>query len=171
MKKIWNLVCLVLIFSCLAGNSAALAQDGPLSRPVSVTVDNGTLYDAVVQIEKQTSLMFFYKDQDIDPARRIDLRVQEKPLSEVLDQLTAQVGLAWQLSGSHIMLTPAKKTPEGPVTVSGRVTDAQGLPVIGAAVLVKGTTIGSSTDADGAYTLQVPPPRGYGRAGGQLPGL
>ena len=158
MKKIWNLVCLVLIFSCLAGNSAALAQDGPLSRPVSVTVDNGTLYDAVVQIEKQTSLMFFYKDQDIDPARRIDLRVQEKPLSEVLDQLTAQVGLAWQLSGSHIMLTPAKKTPEGPVTVSGRVTDAQGLPVIGAAVLVKGTTIGSSTDADGAYTLQVPPP-------------
>ena len=158
MKKIWNLVCLVLIFSCLAGNPAALAQDGPLSRPVSVTVDNGTLYDAVVQIEKQTSLMFFYKDQDIDPARRIDLRVQEKPLSEVLDQLTAQVGLAWQLSGSHIMLTPAKKTPEGPVTVSGRVTDAQGLPVIGAAVLVKGTTIGSSTDADGAYTLQVPPP-------------
>ncbi|GAA4375433.1 TonB-dependent receptor [Hymenobacter koreensis] len=42
-------------------------------------------------------------------------------------------------------------------TISGRVLDAsngQGLP--GVTVIVKGTTIGASTDANGAYTLSVP---------------
>ncbi|MGY3088844.1 TonB-linked SusC/RagA family outer membrane protein [Hymenobacter sp. UYAg731] len=42
-------------------------------------------------------------------------------------------------------------------TVSGRVTDrsnGQGLP--GATVLVKGTTIGASTNADGSFSLSVP---------------
>ncbi|GAB3872762.1 SusC/RagA family TonB-linked outer membrane protein [Hymenobacter segetis] len=42
-------------------------------------------------------------------------------------------------------------------TISGRVTDrsnGQGLP--GATVLVKGTTIGASTNADGSFSLSVP---------------
>ncbi|MEE0622259.1 MAG: SusC/RagA family TonB-linked outer membrane protein, partial [Alistipes onderdonkii] len=35
---------------------------------------------------------------------------------------------------------------------------ASGMPVIGAAVIVKGTTIGTSTGVDGDFSLQVPPP-------------
>jgi TonB-linked SusC/RagA family outer membrane protein len=38
-------------------------------------------------------------------------------------------------------------------TVTGTVTDQKGLPVIGATVLVKGTSIGANTDASGRYTL------------------
>lgn len=61
------------------------AQTDALSRRVSVSVDGGTLDDAVVQIEKQTSLMFFYKTQDIDPNHRVTLHAQQEPLSTVLD--------------------------------------------------------------------------------------
>ena len=42
--------------------------------------------------------------------------------------------------------------------ISGRVTDrttGQGLP--GVTVLVKGTTVGASTNADGSFSLSVPP--------------
>ncbi len=45
-----------------------------------------------------------------------------------------------------------------PVQVSGNVRDAQGQPVIGASVVVKGTTVGASTGIDGEFSLQVPPP-------------
>jgi hypothetical protein len=38
-------------------------------------------------------------------------------------------------------------------TVSGRVTDAQGQPLPGVTVLLKGTALGTSTDADGRYAL------------------
>ena len=40
--------------------------------------------------------------------------------------------------------------------VSGTVTDTKGAPVIGATVVVEGTTIGTSTDAQGQYTLNAP---------------
>ena len=41
-------------------------------------------------------------------------------------------------------------------TITGRVADNQGLPLIGVTVLVKGTTIGTTTDADGNFSIQVP---------------
>ncbi len=42
-------------------------------------------------------------------------------------------------------------------TVSGVITSAEdGLPVIGASILIKGTSNGTSTDLDGSYTLDVP---------------
>lgn len=42
-----------------------------------------------------------------------------------------------------------------PITVTGRVFDNEGQPVIGAGVLVKGTTTGTATDIDGAFTITV----------------
>lgn len=44
-------------------------------------------------------------------------------------------------------------------SVSGKVLDATGTPVIGVSVLVKGTTIGSSTDIDGNFIIIGIPPR------------
>src|SRR5690606_15915639 len=40
--------------------------------------------------------------------------------------------------------------------VKGTVSDINGIPIIGANVIVKETTIGTVTDIDGAYTLEVP---------------
>ena len=40
--------------------------------------------------------------------------------------------------------------------VSGTVTDAAGAPVAGATVMVDGTTVGTTTSADGAYSISVP---------------
>ena len=42
------------------------------------------------------------------------------------------------------------------ITVTGTVVDADGLPVIGAGVTLKGTTTGVAADADGKFTLVVP---------------
>lgn len=41
-------------------------------------------------------------------------------------------------------------------TVKGIVTDEAGEPLIGAGVMVEGTTIGTITGIDGDYTLSVP---------------
>lgn len=47
----------------------------------------------------------------------------------------------------------------GVSSVAGQVIDATGLPVIGASVIVKGTTIGASTDVDGRFTINNIPSR------------
>src|SRR5687768_10889202 len=40
------------------------------------------------------------------------------------------------------------------LTVSGKVTDENGQSILGASVLLKGTTVGTITDAEGTYSLQ-----------------
>jgi hypothetical protein len=42
------------------------------------------------------------------------------------------------------------------LTQAGRVLDESGQPLVGATVLLRGTTRGTSTDATGGYSLQVP---------------
>ncbi len=42
------------------------------------------------------------------------------------------------------------------VTVSGRILDEKGQPLVGATVLRKGTSFGASTDANGNYVLRMP---------------
>lgn len=42
------------------------------------------------------------------------------------------------------------------ITISGRVLDSDGNPIPGANVLIKGTTLGTTTDTDGRFTLEVP---------------
>jgi TonB-linked SusC/RagA family outer membrane protein len=41
-------------------------------------------------------------------------------------------------------------------TLTGKITDEKGSPVFGASVLVKGTTIGTTTKEDGRFSLSVP---------------
>ena len=51
-------------------------------------------------------------------------------------------------------------TPNNPrITIKGRITDDHDEPLPGANVLVKGTSIGTSADADGNYSLSQVPPR------------
>ena len=42
------------------------------------------------------------------------------------------------------------------ITVKGTVKDSNGDPVVGAAVLIKGTQTGVTTDIDGNYAINVP---------------
>ena len=52
-------------------------------------------------------------------------------------------------------MTGAAAAPQD-IPVTGRVTDSKGEPLPGVTVLVKGTTNGASTDADGRFSLNVP---------------
>lgn len=42
------------------------------------------------------------------------------------------------------------------ITVRGTITDLTGEPLVGVSVVIKGTTVGVSTDADGRYEISVP---------------
>ena len=93
-------------------------------------------------------------------ACRVSIDVKDTPLNNVLNTLFQSSDIAYAVENTSIVLSqkaPAAQ-PGQPVTVTGKVVDASGMPVIGAAVIVKGTTIGTSTGVDGDFSLQVPPP-------------
>ena len=145
----------VLTLVCCLFAGTASAQ----SVPVTLRVSDAPLEQVLSAIEKQTTYLFVY-DKNVDVACRVSIDVKDTPLNNVLNTLFQSSDIAYAVENTSIVLSqkaPAAQ-PGQPVTVTGKVVDASGMSVIGAAVIVKGTTIGTSTGVDGDFSLQVPPP-------------
>ena len=61
-----------------------------------------------------------------------------------------------RLSLLIVMVFCAFVSAQAQRTISGTVTDPDGSPLIGASVLVKGTSVGTVTDFNGHFSLNVP---------------
>lgn len=151
IKSIMKITVLFLILGILHVSADTYAQKAQ----VTVEVKSGTFYDVVSQIEKQTEFMFFYKSEDIDNNKQVSLQVRDRQVTDVLNELLKGTNLTYRISGKHITILKQGAAPQQKKKVSGIVTDSEGIPVIGANVVVKGTTNGTVTDIDGKFSLEV----------------
>ena len=151
--KIRTLFTLTLVLCLCLCTFAAKAQNAR----INLNLKNVRLEQAISEIEKQTSYLFVARNVDVN--KPVSIEAQNKPINEVLAQLFKDTGIGYKVDGVNIILDKKEKSaPEKPVAVSGKVLDSNGQPIIGAAVIVKGTTNGTSTDVAGAFALQIPPP-------------
>ena len=68
-------------------------------------------------------------------------------------------GFSGAVAASQMDLSSASSpevNQQGDKIITGKITDAKGEPIIGANVLVKGSTTGTITDIDGNFSLNVP---------------
>lgn len=127
------------------------------SKTVTLNVQNETVENVFARLGKQTGFKFFYDQNVINTAPRISIQVKNSPLQSVLDKITAQTGLFFNRDNNTISVGKqknggdAKQQKAG--TIKGTVYDETGEPIIGATVMVKGTTNGVTTNLDGEYTL------------------
>jgi TonB-linked SusC/RagA family outer membrane protein len=126
-----------------------------LERKISVKAESQTIESVLDQLEKQLNVRFVYSPSLIGANRRVTIQVADKPLTQVLDELLSPRKIVYEVRNNRVILSQVKSTAAN-VPVSGRVTDSKGEGIPGVTVLVRGTTIGTSTDASGAYTLSVP---------------
>ena len=147
-KPIVRQICLTVL--ALACSVSLYAQ----SVRVTLDMQDAQLKDVIASVEGQTRYLFA-ADEDVDMNQRVSLRVRDVSLQSALDQLSSRLGLSYSINGSNILLS--KKAQQKVRTVSGRITDDAGEPLIGAGVFVDGQpSIGTITDADGFYSLEVP---------------
>ena len=114
------------------------------------------------QLEKRTDYKFVYSHDDVRGLTAIR-DVQAADIKTALEQLLQGLPLKYSIEGKFVYIvsdrdasSPGRQARQKRATVSGQVVDAQGNPLPGATVVVKGTTIGTATDMDGRYTLAVP---------------
>ena len=125
---------------------------------VSLECQNEELLTVMKNLEKQTDLFFFFNDKAMDTRQKVTLSVKEEKLDEVLDKLFAG-RFQWEIVSNQIVLNPVPRQmprQQEMYGVVGRVTDENGLPLPGVTVLLKGTQLGTATDADGVYMLMIP---------------
>ena len=68
----------------------------------------------------------------------------------------ANIGFLPGLSATENVAVGHEAVTQVGKLVKGNVSDANGEPIIGANVVVKGTTVGAVTDIDGNFALEVP---------------
>ena len=145
----------VILFVCLSLQiSGAQAQTARFT----IHLDNVPMEQVVNEIEAQSRYLFLF-NKDIDSRRIIvSVHAENQTITQILPALFKDTGLNYTIEGMSILVTKKSEKSENPVTVSGRVTDLKGLPIVGASVIVQGTTLGVSTDTNGRFSLEVPAP-------------
>ena len=126
---------------------------------VTIRMEKVRMEQVMNEIERQTKYLFG-SAENVDVKRIVTVQVVNRPLQEALDAMLRGTNVSYTVQGSNIVLKNGRSEAEAkkPAVISGVVRDAAGNPVVGAAVVVKGTTIGISTDSEGRFSLQVPPP-------------
>lgn len=150
IRRIMKIVTILIFVGIIQISATTYAQE----HRISVTVKNGTFYDVVSQIEKQSDFMFFYKSEEINNDQRIDLKADNKLIFDILNEITQNNDLTYKITGKHIIITKAQKGGQESKKVTGTVTDENGEPIIGANVMVKGSNNGSITDLNGNFIIK-----------------
>lgn len=126
---------------------------------VTVVADNISTGKVINEIEKQTDYLFVYNVNEVNLKRHVKVNAQNKSVAEVLNKVFEGTDIYYAMEGKNIMLM--SKAGDGEAAqqankVTGIVKDANGEPVIGANVTVKGQSIGTITDIDGRFVLDAP---------------
>lgn len=156
--KIMRLITFFLL-CCIysyAGNSYSQ------NAKINIEKDNVKLEDVLNEIEEQTNYLFIYNNQ-VDTKKNVSVKASNKPVSSVLKQLFKDSDIEYVMEGSHILLARKNEgereitEPQQNRNITGKIIDSNGEPLIGVTVALKNnTSIGTLTDIDGNYSLNVP---------------
>ena len=130
----------------------AAAQD------LTIRIEQGTTLDQAFQkIIKSSHVQLVYNTDEASLIKCSFHFFEKKAISEILDVLLSNTPLTYTQKDG-IYTVSRKKQSQQKVqpkerTITGIVLDEEGEPVIGAAVLIKGTLQGTATDINGRFEI------------------
>lgn len=163
IMKISTLLFFLCLFSITAENVY------PQQAELSLELRNVTIKKAISEIEKISDYVFLITGEaQSELNRRTSLRANKESIHAILGILLKDTALGYtvverQVSVYKSVSTKAiekavakpEEVQQQKKTVTGKITDEQGEPVIGANIIEQGTTNGTVTDVDGNFSLNV----------------
>ena len=151
--KHFRLLFLTVVLSAVCVTASA--------QRVTLDMQNAKLEKVLGQITQQTGLVFNYTRPTINPDKRVSVSVKQAELESVLRQLFDADGIVYEIKDGKVYLADRKGGVNPPPALSaarqryaGRIVDAAGNPVVGASVVIRGSTTGVSSDIDGRFAIE-----------------
>ncbi len=151
-------ITIVLIFGLMfTANANSYSQGSKLD----IRMTDRIIRDVIAYVEDNSEFTFLYKNEDLNVDKKVSLNLKAATINQILDKVLDGEGVVYDVYDRQIIIRKADKAltysqqPQQK-TVTGVVTDQQGLPLPGVSVVVKGTTVGTVTNPDGGFTLSVP---------------
>ena len=156
-NRAMKLTCALLLTASMGVFATGNAQ----TMRVNIQADNVSTEKILSEIEKQTDYLFVYNKNEVDLKRKTSVNAVNKTTAEVLSTIFNGTDIIYAIEGENIMLMRKEKNlavvPDAVQQdnkITGTVLDPTGMPVIGANIMVKGTTNGTITDMDGKFSLE-----------------
>lgn len=157
VRKIWmtmRLIVLLFFVSLLHVSASVYSQKTKLN----IRVENATLQQVFKVLQEQSDFDFFYKNEQIPADTRVSIETKNEVIEVILNKVLTGTGLTYHVLDKDIVISTngaakSEMSSQQQKSVSGKVTDSSGASLPGVSVVVKGTTIGAISDANGNYSL------------------
>lgn len=159
IMKLTVFLSFCFVFAMMATNGSSQ------NTKVTLNQHNVMISEVLNAIEKQTDYLFFYNKENVDVSQKTSISATNKSVSDVLARIFRNQGISYSMEGNYIVLHKTAVKQEDVVieieqqsgrTIRGVITDASGVPIIGANVKVKGANNGTVSDVNGSFTLKIP---------------
>lgn len=144
--KLTCFAVVLAVLQSLAGNTLAQGR-------ISLEYSNVTIEKILLELENRLEVGFMYNKDLVNVERKVSINLKDASVDEVLKVLFAEDEVTFHRLNNQIVISPKFSSIQQQSAVSGQVTDNSGLPLPGVTVVVKGTTTGTVTNADGNYSL------------------
>ena len=145
---------LILTFFCLQIQANGFSQRTRLS----IKMDNISVKQLFVEIEKRTDLAFVYNTRDVEQLGTLDVDFMNEEIGNILDYCLKGKGINYSIVNNHVVIRKGEQSApqQKSRVITGKVLDKNTKePLPGATVKIKGTTIGTAADIDGSFKLTV----------------
>ncbi len=155
------LIIQALFITSLMASNANAQMKSVKEVYIQLDLKNASVTDIFEDIETETSFKFHFFKRDIKNNIRLDFADANLSVAEVLYKVAEAANLKFRQVNENIAVSRDDKTSEvvsviEVLPITGTVTDDKGEPLAGVNVVVKGTTIGTITDINGNYSLEIP---------------
>jgi TonB-linked SusC/RagA family outer membrane protein len=143
---------ILLIVSGLLQVSVPLYGQG-----ITLSLKNVGLEKLFTQIEQQSTYHFVYTKEEIQSAKPVSITVSNAALVSVLQHCMKGQPLEYSIKEPYVIIKrkeTAPATTNHPLSISGRIVNEEGEPVIGATISLKGTKIATATNENGEWKLE-----------------
>jgi TonB-linked SusC/RagA family outer membrane protein len=159
-------VAFLCLFAAVVPQSWATSMQ---KSTISLKLKNRPISDLFNTIQKETNYSFWYESKDINLNKIVSLDVKSESVEQVLKTVLTDQHLEWSMKGNHIVIS--KKNGQSDVSkpksgktqfsddkqqqskIIGSVVNADGKPIAGAHLAIKGKSVDVATNNEGKFAI------------------
>lgn len=148
-----KLTMLLLTVFCLHVSAHTYSQE-----KISLKLKTVELKKVLQAIEKSSDYRFLFDEVLVKGKPKVSVDVENADINQVLALVLSNTGIGYQILNTNLVVLKESGTQQElkDITVSGKVTSSTGEPLAGVSVTLKNSSVGTTTNAEGSYSLTVP---------------
>lgn len=165
---IFGIILQTIIYSLVIADDGNAQKKSIEDIRISVNLENLNIQEAFAKIEAASDFTFAFKRNDINLRKKLHITIIDQSLADLLRSIAKDANLQFKRVDEIIHVSRAKNrthtvsevlshsSHDRDKIISGKVTDESGGGLPGVSILVKGTSDGTTTDADGRFSIEAP---------------